>query len=83
MKNNKRGAFTLIEVLISITILSIVMITILMVYIIASDISIKADINRLMQENIKNAVEQIAEDVRKNGITGVAVNIPDMNCSSS
>ncbi len=83
MKKSIHKAFTLIEVLISITILSIVMITILMVYVIASDIAIKADINRLMQENIKTAVEQIADDIRKNGITWVAINIPDTNCSSS
>jgi hypothetical protein len=38
--------------------------------------------NRIMQENIKNTVEQISEDVRKNWIKGVASSIPDSNCDS-
>jgi prepilin-type N-terminal cleavage/methylation domain-containing protein len=59
------SAFTLIEVLVSITIFSIMMISILSIYIISSDITLKSDINRIMQENLKNVSSRIAEDIRK------------------
>lgn len=65
---NKKSAFTLIEVIVSITILSIVLVSVFAVFFLASDLSNKADVNRIMQENIKNIVETISEDVRKNGI---------------
>ncbi len=67
----KKSAFTLIEMVVSITIFSIIMISVMTIYIISSDISIKADINRVMQENIKSVVEHISEDVRKNKIEWV------------
>lgn len=63
-----KPAFTLIEVIVSITILAIVLISVFAVFFLASDLSNKADVNRLMQENIKNIVETISEDVRKNWI---------------
>jgi prepilin-type N-terminal cleavage/methylation domain-containing protein len=62
----KNTAFTLVEVIVAITILSIIMISVLVVFISGSDVSAKIDIQRGMQENIKNIVETIAEDVRKN-----------------
>jgi prepilin-type N-terminal cleavage/methylation domain-containing protein len=61
-------AFTLIEVIVSITIFSIMMISIIWIYITSSDITMKSDINRMMQENLKNVSNTIAEDIRKNGI---------------
>lgn len=64
----KNNAFTLIEVIVSITILAIVLVSVFAVFLLASDLSNKADVNRLMQENIKNIVETISEDVRKNSI---------------
>ena len=77
-----KKAFTLIEIIVSITILSIIIISVVTVYITASDISLKSEINRLMQENIKNAVEIIAEDIRINGAIWVANEIPDTNCTT-
>lgn len=67
--------FTLIELLVSITIFSIIMVSIITIFIFSSNLSAKVDINRAMQENIKNAVETIAEDVRKNGIVWVSSTI--------
>jgi prepilin-type N-terminal cleavage/methylation domain-containing protein len=64
-KNNISKAFTLIEVLVSITIFSIMMISIISIYIISTDITLKSDINRIMQENLKNVSSRIAEDIRK------------------
>ncbi len=64
--------FTLIELLVSITIFSIIMVSVITIFIFSSNLAAKVDINRAMQENIKNAVETIAEDIRKNGIVWVS-----------
>jgi prepilin-type N-terminal cleavage/methylation domain-containing protein len=66
VKKNIIKAFTLIEVVVSITIFSIVIVSIIWIYITSSDILIKSDINRKMQENIKNVSTEISEDIRKN-----------------
>jgi len=71
--NNK--AFTLIEIIVSITIFMIVIVSITSIFIISTDISKKADINRTMQENTKNAIEIITEDIRKNWITSISPQI--------
>jgi len=47
------------------TIFSVIMISVMTIFIFSSNLSAQVDINRSMQENIKNAVETIAEDVRK------------------
>ena len=74
MKNYKshKQAFTLIEILISMAIFAMIMISVMMIYITASDISKKYDINREMRNNIKSVVEDIAEEVRKNDIEWIA-----------
>jgi len=70
IKNNKmkfkNKGFTLVETIVSLTILSIIMISVLSIFISSTDTSYKIDINRAMQENIKNIVEHISEDIRKN-----------------
>jgi prepilin-type N-terminal cleavage/methylation domain-containing protein len=52
-------AFTLIEVIVSITIFSIIMISIIAIYILSSDTSAKSDINRAMHENLKSVITEI------------------------
>lgn len=81
MNKKIKQAFTVIEVIVWVTILSIIMISVMSIYISTNDISLKTDINRSMQENIKNAVETIAEDVRKNDITQIIDNNID-NCEN-
>lgn len=66
LKSNTFQGFTLIEVLVSLTILSIILVSVFGIYISSSDISLKTDITRMLQQNIKSSVERIAEDVRKN-----------------
>jgi len=66
VKINKTSAFTLIEILVSLTIFSIILTSIIWIYITSSDIIVKSDINRKMQENLKNVSSEIAEDIRKN-----------------
>lgn len=63
MRINKSW-FTLIELIVSITILSIIMISIFAIFKISSDVTNRTEVSRAMQENIKNIVELIAEDVR-------------------
>ena len=62
---NKNYAFTLVEVLVSITILSLILVSVFNVYISSTHINMKTDITRMLQQNTKSAVELIAEDVRK------------------
>lgn len=80
MKQNLKNAFTVIEVIVWVTILSIIMISVMSIYISSNDISLKTDINRSMQENIKNAVETMAEDIRKYWSDWVVSNNTD-SCS--
>ena len=65
-KNKK--AFTLIEIIVAITIFMIVMVSVMQIFWISSQLTNKIDINRQVQENIKNLTETIAEDIRKNWI---------------
>ena len=79
MKNKKTlQAFTLVEMLVSMTIFSMIMVSVIMIYAVASDISAKYDITREMRQNIKSVVEDISEEVRKNGIEWVANNYWDL-----
>ncbi|MCP4523382.1 MAG: type II secretion system protein [Candidatus Gracilibacteria bacterium] len=73
--------FTLIEILVSITILSIILASVMTIFISTSDINMKTDITRALQQNVKSITETIAEDVRKNGFDGVESNGID-DCKS-
>lgn len=65
--------FTLIEIIVSITIFSIIMISVMMIYASASWVSYKIDLSRSMQENTKNIVESISNDIRNYGISWVSL----------
>jgi prepilin-type N-terminal cleavage/methylation domain-containing protein len=62
---NKK-AFTLIEIIVAITITSMVLVSIVEIFLFSGMFSKKIDSSRVMQENIKNFTEIIAEDVRTN-----------------
>jgi prepilin-type N-terminal cleavage/methylation domain-containing protein len=68
-----KSAFTLIELVVAITIFSIIMVSVISIFIFSSELSGKIEINRTLQENIKNVIETIAEDVRKNGLVAVSL----------
>lgn len=70
--------FTLIEIIVSITIFSIIMVSIISIFILWSDLSWKIEINRNMQWNIKNVVETIAEDIRKHKVSWVSWDLTDL-----
>ena len=66
MKNiPKHSWFTLVEVLVAMTVFAMTMVSVMLIYAAASQIALKTDINREMQQNIKSVIETIAEDVRK------------------
>jgi prepilin-type N-terminal cleavage/methylation domain-containing protein len=58
-KTFNSNAFTLVEVIVSITIFSIIMISIIAIYILSSDTSAKSDVNRAMHENLKSVITEI------------------------
>lgn len=74
--------FTLIEVVVWVTIFSIILITMMSIYILSSDTSLKSDINRAMHENIKSIVTEISEDIMKNNVLWVSTS-PIEGCSFS
>lgn len=80
MKNNLKSWFTLIELIVSISILGIIMVSIFTIFQLASEANNKTDISRAMQENIKNIVETIAEDVRVNNISWLNSDVTNSSC---
>ena len=73
---NKK-AFTLIEIIVSLTIFMIVMVSVMQIFLVSSNLTNKIDINRQVQENIKNLTETIADDMRKNYSIWVKKNLVD------
>lgn len=69
-KNTSSG-FTLIELIVAITIFGMIMISVMSIFVLSSQVSAKIELTRAMQENMKNALEDIAESVRKGDITDV------------
>mgnify|MGYP002776445150 CR=1 FL=1 len=80
MRNISKQWFTLIEILVSISILWMIMVSVFTIFILAADLNNKTDISRAMQENTKNFVEVISNDIRENGVTGVNSDIVISNC---
>lgn len=61
-------AFTLVELVVSITILSVIMLSVFMIYSNILQINKRLEAMRMVQEDIRNITEQIASDVRESGI---------------
>lgn len=82
MKLKNKLWFTLVEIIVALTIFSIIMISVMSVYIFSSETTYNSEITRSMHENIKNIVLDISEDVVKNGIEWVSDSISSNNeCS--
>lgn len=58
-------AFTLIELIVSITILSVILLSVFEIYNNILQINKRLEVMRIVQENIRNITEQIAGDVRE------------------
>lgn len=63
-----KTAFTLVEVLITITILALIFTSVMSVFIYYTTLWAKVEANRLLQSNIKNIIEHISKDIKDNGI---------------
>lgn len=79
---NKTG-FTLIEIIVSISILSIIMISIFMIFNLSADLNNRTDVSRSLQENIKNIEQIISQDLTTNKINWVNNNDVIWNCNIS
>ncbi len=64
---NKK-AFTLIEIIIAVTILSFVMVSVFGIYSNIINLNKRLSVARSLQENARNVTEIIAKDIRDNGI---------------
>lgn len=64
-KYTQHAWFTLIELIVSIAIFWVIMISVMSIFLFSSQMSTRIELNRIMQENIKNVMENIAEEVRK------------------
>lgn len=81
MKKVVKKAFTLVEIMVALTIFSIIMISVMSIYIVSSEVTYNSEINRALQENIKNIVMEISEDVMKNGINWLTDQIDFYSCT--
>ena len=70
----KIQAFTLIEVIITLTILGLIFGSVMSVFLLYSTLWSKVEVNRLMQSNIKTIIEHIREDINENGINESSYN---------
>lgn len=61
-------AFTLIELIVSITILSVIFLSIFEIYGNILQVNKRLEIMRIVQENVRSITEQVATDVREKGI---------------
>jgi len=63
MKKNTHtsSAFTLIELIVAISIFAVIMVSVMSIFLFSSQMSARVEIQRTMQENIKNVMEDIAE----------------------
>ncbi len=66
--NNNKNWFTLIELIIAVTIVSIIMLSILFIYTNIVEANKKLQLQRVLQENTKNTIESIASEIRNNWI---------------
>jgi len=73
--------FTLIELIVSITIISIIIWSVFTIFAMQADLNNKVDISRSMQENIKNIVSTIGEDIRVSSFSWVNLDLLTTNCS--
>lgn len=81
MKKINKKAFTLVEIMVAVSIFSVILISVMGVYIATTQTSYKADADKIVHENIKNIVSDISETIIKNGISWVNSN--SYNCQNT
>lgn len=63
-KNTLHPWFTLVEVIVALTIFSLIMVSVMTIFYLASQMTTRIELQRHMQENIKNSLDIIAQDIR-------------------
>lgn len=77
-------AFTLIELLVSITIFSIILISVMSLFLFSSQMAQSSEFQRVLQENSKSVLEDMAEQIRKTSIEWIAeIGDIDSDCTQS
>ncbi len=69
--------FTLIEIIVTISIISIIMVSIIATFMAVQQVTRSADIHRAMQENVKSIVERISADITESWIIWVSEDTTD------
>ncbi|MFZ4460984.1 MAG: PulJ/GspJ family protein [Patescibacteria group bacterium] len=64
----QKHGFTLIEIIIAVTILSFIMVSVFGIYSNIIALNKRLAVSRSLQENARNITEIIAKDIRENGI---------------
>ncbi len=72
----RKSAFTLVEVVVAVTILAVVMVSVFEAYYGTVSIERRLDFSRSLQENARSMTEILARDVRENGIDVAAYGDP-------
>ena len=68
-KNNmQKRAFTLVELIVAISILSLIMVAVFEVYANIISLNKRLELDRLLQENSRLITETVAKDVRSSGM---------------
>lgn len=78
----KNPAFTLIEIMVAMTIFSIIMVSVLSIFLFSSQMSTRVELNRTMQENIKNVIEDISENIRRYWLSWVLADWAIDSCNN-
>lgn len=72
-----KPAFTLIELIVAITIFWVIMISVMSIFLLSSQSSQKIEASRTLQQNVKSVTEDIAESIRRNSLKDVSPDLLD------
>lgn len=76
-----KSAFTLVELLVAITIMGMMITTTLMVYLNVWNTSLRMEMSRELSETARQITERIAQDVREEGINIKNISVADLETS--
>jgi prepilin-type N-terminal cleavage/methylation domain-containing protein len=83
MKKNNSSAFTLIELVVAVTILSIIMLSVFVIYTNLINVNRKLEQTRILQDQTRLITETIAADIRGSGINFDVSSAPNLLATNS
>ena len=69
IRHHTKTAFTLIELVVAVTILGFIMLSVFLIYSNLVTVNTKLEQTRILQENVRIVTEKIATDVRESGLS--------------